>query len=61
MNTQQYLNLQTAIDVAEEVGLDCTINADDEGIVIVMDTGEIETAAGLPRAIEIIRAYGALN
>ena len=60
MTTQQYLDLQTAREVAEEVGLDCLIAGNDDGIVIVMETGETETAAGLPRAIEIIRAYGAL-
>lgn len=60
MQTQTYIDLKTARELAAELDLDCTIEGDDSGITITMETGEVETAAGLPRAMEIIRAYAAL-
>lgn len=60
MNTQQNIDLNTVREHAAELGLDCEIVGDSSGITITMETGEVEQAPGLPRAIEIINAYAAL-
>lgn len=60
MNTQQHIDLDTARAHAAELGLDCTIDGDSNGMTITMETGEVEPAAGLPQAIRIIDAYAAL-
>jgi hypothetical protein len=61
MNTQQNIDLDTARKHAAELGLDCKIEGDSSGMTITMETGEVEPAAGLPQAIQIIDAYGALR
>jgi hypothetical protein len=60
ISTQTHIDINTARDLAAELGLDCTIEGDDDGLTITMDTGEVEPAAGLPRALHIIRSYAAL-
>lgn len=62
MSTQQQIDLIEARRHAARTGLGshCQITADSAGLTIEMDTGEVETAAGLPGAIRIIDAYAAL-
>lgn len=62
MTTQQQIDLVEVRRHAARTGLGshCQITADSDGLTLTMDTGEIETAAGLPGAIRIIDAYAAL-
>lgn len=61
MNTQQYVDLDTARKHAAETGLDCKIEAEGSDFTITMETGEVETVTGLPGAIRVIESYAALG
>lgn len=59
--TQTHIDIEAARKHAAELGLECQIEGDDDGMTITMGTGEVEKAAGLPRATSIIDAYASLG
>jgi hypothetical protein len=59
MRTQTSIDLRTAREHAADLGVECTIEVNGAGDewTIIMDTGEVEHAAGLPRVLAILSAY----